>query len=961
METKDLFSPTLPNDNMCTPRAYYIPYSTKKFNLKHPEIENDKYMSLNGMWKFAYYNSSLDFDDIHKVSFKDEIKVPSCWQLSGYGQIQYTNINYQIPYNPPYVPLDNPIGIYKKEVEILDVSKKTYIVFEGVCSMYELYVNGKYVGMSKGSRLMGEFDITSYIKKGKNNIVVKVYTYSDATYLEDQDCFRYNGIFRDVYLLFRPEKHIEDFYITAEANGKVNLKYLLTGDGEVKAYIVDPNGKFHKFGNMHEPLLWSAETPNLYTLILEYNGETIAKQFGFRTIDVYKTNILRVNGVNIKLKGVNRHDTNPKTGYTVTYDDMLNDLVLMKQHNINCIRTSHYPNDPKFVEMCSKYGFYIIDECDLEAHGVEGAWMEWRVDHSDDIASNPLWKNSFMDRIERTFARDKNEPCVIFWSLGNETMSGDNHRAMSEFLKENDKSRLVHYEGTRSAFRFLPDDEKKELADYVDVYSIMYPDVPYVIKKGKNEEGEARPFYMCEYGHSMGLGPGSLEDYWKAIFKYPRLCGGCVWEWADHAVYKDGKYYYGGDFGDFPNDDIFCVDGLTYPDRKPHIALKSLKQAMRPVDIEIKGSEIVIENRMDFLDLEDYVNIDIYHNDLNERKFLKTITVSCPPHKKVKIENEYRDLFGYLDFIIKLKHDTFYAKKGFSLGFVQCEVKKLVNKESKEKVTSVVQKKKNLYILEDKYMQVTVDSLSANILSIKKEGRELLDSYAYFTVLRAHTDNDRNEIRKWNEVFLYESSFKSYETECDGKTITLKGLFASSSKHPIYNMTISYSIANGKLNVKVNAIFNPKFQLKRIPRFGLVCPLVPGYEKLEYVGKGPDCSYIDFQNHTYYGKFESTVDKEYEPYIRPQECGNHYGCSSLTLYKGKSNIMVKGNNFEFSALHYSMQDFENARHYFELVKSKRTYLIINYKVGGIGSNSCGPLPMDEYLFNSDIDFKFTIE
>ena len=958
---KNIFNPQVTSINACSPRAYYIPYNTETFSIQESGKEkNDRFMSLNGMWKFKYFNSELEIDDVTKIKYKNEIKVPSCWQFSGYGKFWYTNVNYQIPYNPPYVPLDNPIGVYKREFEISNISEKVYIVFDGVCSMYELYINDEYVGMAKGSRLMSEFDITDYLCKGKNTIIVKVYTYSDATYLEDQDCFRYNGIFRDVYLLFRPKDHIIDFFVTGDANGRVNLKYVLSGEGEPKAYIITPDNEMVKFGNIQNPKLWNAETPNLYTLLLEYNNETITKKFGFRTIDVYKTNILRVNGKPIKLKGVNRHDTNPKTGYTVSYDDMYNDLVLMKQNNINCIRTSHYPNSPVFLEMCSELGFYVIDECDLEAHGVEGAYLAWREDHSEDIASNEEWTEAFLDRMKKTFERDKNEPCVIMWSLGNETMYGENHKLMSKFLKERDPERLVHYEGTRSAFRFK-DDPNQKLDEYVDVYSIMYPDVYYVNRKGENQEKEEKPFFMCEYGHAMGLGAGSYEDYWKAIYRYPRLCGGCVWEWADHAIDIDGKYYYGGDFGDFPNDDIFCVDGLNYPDRKPHIGLLSLKQALRPCDIQLKGKNLVIENRLDFTNLKDYAYIDVYHNDLNKRKHIKTISVDVQPHSKASVEIDCENKFGYLDCVIRLKNDTFFAKKGFELGMCQVEVNKHIKRESKRPITSITERNGSIVKLIDKNVICTIDALNGDILSLKIDSKEVLGEKAYFTVLRAYCDNDRNEIRKWKDYFLPNSYFHTYSYEDDGKSITLNGVFSADSKHPIYFMTIKYSINHGKLSISVDAKKNEKYQLKRIPRFGLVCPIVSGYEHIEYVGKGPKCSYADFQNHTYMGKFESTVDNEYEPYIRPQECGNHLGCKYVKLSKGKNTILVKGDSFEFSALHYSIKELESKRHYFDLEKSKLTYLIINYKVGGIGSNSCGPLPMDEYIFDGDFSFNFTIE
>ena len=964
MKKENIFDPNITGINRLEPRSYYIPASTKRSALSGGKTDNDRYMSLNGKWKFTYFDSPVSVPEkISEVKYDEKITVPSCWQFSGHGNFQYTNINYQIPYYMPNVPLDNPVGIYNRTFEIDDCSLQTYIMFDGVCSMFELYINNVFAGMSKGSRLPSEFDITKFVTEGKNSITVKVYTYSDATYIEDQDCFRFNGIFRDVYILRRPENHIRDFFIHASYDGKISFECDSIGNADPELSLISPDGQKLPFGDVENPKTWTAETPNLYTLVIKCSGEYIAKKFGFRTVSVKKGTILCINGKPIKIKGVNRHDTNPKTGYTVTEDDMMKDLIIMKRHNINAIRTSHYPNPPRFLEMCDELGFYVIDECDLEGHGVEGAWNEWFVDHSADLASHPDWKKAFIDRMQRTLERDKNSPCVIFWSLGNETEFGENHKAMSRWIRKRDKSRLIHYEGTRTAFRFKKEGEPRVIDPCVDVYSIMYPDIPYIEQKGINKENEKMPFYMCEYGHAMGLGAGEYEDTWEIINKYPRLCGGCVWEWADHASEIDGKYYYGGDFNDFPNDDVFCVDGLTYPDRTPHIGLLSLKQAIRPADVKYSNGVLTIENRLDFTNLSDYCNVEIYLRQGKNRKLITVIPPDVEAHEKksYKLNFEYSsDVQSYVEASIVLAEDSFFAKKGYELALCQSALPySKAAPEFKESGSTTLTGR--FATIEFKNTRVVVDTVHGEITEFLKNGVQLFNTPAHFTSWRAPIDNDRNVINNWNELYVRHNKFHVYQASVDNKTLTLSGVFGAASKFPMFYLTVKFTPSDKGLKIHIDAKREKNYKIEQIPRFALQCDLKSGFEKLEYEGMGPECNYCDLKNHAYKGIFKSNVTSEFVPFIRPQECGNHTDCQYVVLSDGENEFRAESDSFEFSALHYSPEMMTGVRHNFELLPSEDTFLLINYKVGGIGSNSCGPIPLPKYIFNEDFSFEFIID
>ena len=963
---KTVFDPKIPGIGRLEPRSYFIPSLSESEALNGGK-NGGEYTLLNGEWDFKYYETMLDLpDEIEKVDFCDKIPVPACWQFYGYGKFQYTNINFPIPYDPPRVPDSTPVGVYGRTFTIEDDKKKNYLFFDGVCSMFEVYVNDKFVGMSKGSRLPSEFDISDYVQKGENKLSVVVYTYSDATYCEDQDCFRYNGIFRDVYLLSRPEKHVRDFFIKASADGKFSVDIDIEGDGKAETKIITPDGKEIEAKDVASPKLWTAETPVLYTLVIKYNGEFIAKKFGFKTLSV-KNSVLYINDVAVKLKGVNRHDTNAETGYTVTEEDMKQDLMLMKYNNINCIRTSHYPNPPRFVELCDEYGFYVVDECDFESHGCETA-HGFDVNVCGDLADNPLWKETFLDRMKRTLERDKNSPCVIFWSLGNESAFGENHRLMSKFIKERDNTRLVHYEGTRYLLRFTEDRPSFRVDPCVDVDSCMYPSITELEERGKNPENDKRPYYMCEYGHAMGMGPGGYEDYWDIVYKYPRLCGGCVWEWVDHSVKKDGKYYYGGDFGDIPNDGNFCVDGLNFPDRTPHIALKSLRQAIAPAKVRLENGKVVIKNTLDFISLSDYLVAKVYLREGKDVKLLSTIVPDVKPHSEKAFDlpdigkSESR---RFVEVSFELNSDKEYAKAGTEMCRSQMEV------EEPREAKFVPATKGKLVVETGRFVRLEagetvarIDLARGEISSLKEGEKELLNAPAKFTCWRAPTDNDIYDKVRWNNQFIRNAEFNVNKTEVNelDSSVILSGTICGPAKMPIFELDVRFAAENDGITVNVSAKSGTERKINQVPRFALMMDFVPGFEDIEYFGRGKECNYSDLKNHTFLGVYESKVSDEYVPFIRPQEHGNHTECEYVTLNDGSTSVRVDSDNFEFSALHYSADQLTDTTHYFDLEMSEDTYLLVNYKVGGIGSNSCGPKPEKRYLFDDEsFDFDFTIK
>ena len=988
----------LVSENREKQRAYYIPHTSLDSALSKNKDNSKQYKLLNGTWNFKYLECPQDIpDDIDTIEFTDTIPVPSCWECYGYGQIQYTNINYPFQYDPPYTETLNPVGVYSRILDIKEVSgKKTYIVFEGVSSYFELFVNGTYVGLSRGSHLQAEFDISDFIKVGENQITCAVYTHNAESYLEDQDYFRFHGIFRDVYLLARPENHIKDIYIKPQIDGSVNIEATFTGIEQPYDYfIVLPDGT--KCKSVENPKLWSAEKPNLYDLVIACNGEYVVKSIGFRTIKTSPRGELLINGVSVKLKGVNRHDSHPVNGWCTTREDMIQDIVLMKQNNINCVRTSHYPNHPEFLELCDFYGLYVMDECDYETHGVEHAFGLCSLASIDEIASNPKWTASMLDRMERMVERDKNAPSIISWSLGNEGQFGKNHILMSEQTKKRDNTRLIHYERTAFPDKAYGADQMK-IDPCVDVISRMYTSLPNLEIQGNITE-DPRPYFLAEYGHAMGLGPGELKDYWDIIYKYPRLIGGCVWEWCDHAVLKkfpDGTegYIYGGDSGEFPHDANFCCDGLVFPDRTPSTGLLEYKKVIQPArfeSVDIENGIFKIKNLYDFTDLSEFAFEYVIKLD---REIIKSgsFEVSVEPHKEADVKLEYsipkECRFGaYVEIYMNAKNENSWCDKGLNLAWAQFELPVQIKPVQEQNVLpSNIRCGKRYITVETEKYSFTVDTARGMLSSVKTNDEELLVRPGDMVMWRAPIDNDRYLKGDWIKEHFHKTFFKvreytTIQNENDF-TVSFNGVLGAKSRLGVYEIKLDYIFTYNKLEISIHAIknaqlkgmnrssseetdldLNLKTEMNEVPRFGLRFPVKKNFENIEYFGMGDRECYIDYQEHAKMGVWSSDVTSEYEPYIRPQDCGNHFNVKYLALSNDTSTIEFDSSNaFEFSALHYTIEDIDRIEHAYELTESDSTEVLICYKNRGVGSHSCGPVLSEKYqVTDRVIDFKFSIK
>lgn len=986
------------SENREKQRAYYIPHKSIESALSKNNEKSNAYKLLNGTWDFKYLECPQDIpDDIDTINFTENISVPSCWECYGYGQIQYTNINYPFQYDPPYTETLNPVGVYSRKFEVNTSSNdKTYVVFEGVSSYLELYINGKYVGMSRGSHLQAEFDITDYIYEGSNKITVAVYTHNAESYLEDQDYFRYHGIFRDVYILTRPENHIKDIFIKPDISGNIEAEVTFSGKAiPYEFYVLLPDGT--KTTKVNNPKLWSAEHPNLYDAVIECNGEYILKSIGFRTISTSEKGELLINGVSVKLKGVNRHDSHPVNGWCTTTEDMIRDIVLMKQNNINCIRTSHYPNHPHFLELCDKYGMYVMDECDYETHGVEHAFGLCSLTSIEEIASNPAWTASMLDRMERMVERDKNAPSIISWSLGNEGQFGKNHVLMSEQTKKRDSTRLIHYERTAFPNKAYGADQIK-IDPCVDIISRMYTSLPNLEIQG-NMTDDHRPYFLAEYGHAMGLGPGELKDYWSIIYEYPRLIGGCIWEWCDHAVLKkfpDGKegYIYGGDSGEFPHDGNFCCDGLVFPDRTPSTGLMEYKKVIQPIHIKCVDASkgmFEIENLYDFSDLSQFqfeYKIRVDDTFVAESEF----NLSLASHNTKTFKLDYTlpaacKHGAFIEIYMNNKAETSWCEKGHNLAWEQfpLPVKPKKTERSCTYPENIVCEKRFITVSTEKNVFI-LDTAKGMISSITQNGRELLKRTSDMVMWRAVIDNERYDKAAWINEHFHKSFFKvrcyTITQSTDSFIVSFNGLLGANSRLGVYEINMDYIFSNEGVSVQINAIknkqlkgmnrssseesdldLNLKTEMKEIPRFAIRFPFIKEFEDLKYFGKGDRECYIDYQEHAKMGLWHSTVTAEYEPYIRPQECGNHINVNYLKISDKSSSIEFTSEyNFEFSALHYTIEELDNASHTFELNESDSTEMLICYKNRGIGSHSCGPELLDKYrITDQTIDFKFDIQ
>ena len=989
------------HENTMPARAYFIPASKRMDNLVEHREESDRMQLLNGTWKFQYFNSIYDvqepfFEKDYDTENFDEIQVPSVWQMAGYDTHQYTNIRYPFPFDPPYVPQDIPCGtyahtfVYHKD----ENAPKAFLNFEGVDSCFYVWINGSYVGYSQVSHMTSEFDITDLLRDGENSIAVLVMKWCDGSYLEDQDKFRMSGIFRDVYILKRPKQAISDYHIKTRIEdmlAKVEIEMKFYSPLNVKISIEDRNGAVVAIGSIAEegtavleiasPELWNTENPYLYKLILETENEVIVDHIALRKIEI-KDQVIYLNGQKIKFRGVNRHDSDPVTGFTISLEQITTDLTLMKQHNFNAIRSSHYPNAPFFYEMCDKYGFMVIDEADIEAHGPFMIYRKEDTDYNrfkrwnEKIADDPVWEEAIVDRVKLMVERDKNRFCIVMWSMGNESAYGCNFEKALEWTKNFDPDRITQYESTR----YRNYDETYDYSN-LDVYSRMYPALSE-IQEYLDKDG-SKPFLLVEYCHSMGNGPGDFEDYFQMIQDNDKMCGGFVWEWCDHAIAhgtaENGKtiYAYGGDHGEEIHDGNFCMDGLVYPDRTVHTGLLEYKNVYRParvISYDKESGELVLHNYMDFDDLKDYVKIsyELTQDGLVISKG-KLPEVSAAPHSEGKINlkiNVPESGKCYLKFIYHLKKELPLLDEDHILGFDEIEVsqkdakcqlaEKWVEKTVTDSELQVSEDDTQIHI-KGREFAYTIDRRTALFTEMKFAGREYLNHPMELNIWRAPTDNDMYIKSEWKKAHYDKAYTRAYTTEVvqgkHGVKITSHASVVAETVQKILDVTITWKIETaGKIDADIAVTKDDEFP--DLPRFGVRMFLDKKISAVRYFGMGPQESYCDKHQAASHGLYRADVGDLHEDYIRPQENGSHYDCEYVELNNSRYGIVTSAEKaFSFNASYYTQEELEKKTHNYELTESDSVVFCVDYALNGIGSNSCGPVVLEQYRFD-DVLFRF---
>ena len=979
-------------------RAYYIPYQDTDAVSCEKRSMSERFLLLSGQWKFRYFENPYEvpeafFENEFSSQCFDEIPVPSCWQMLGYGHHQYTNVRYPFPFDPPYVPTQNPCGAYIKDfvIEEKSAQKRYYLNFEGVDSCFYVWINGSFVGYSLVSHCTSEFDITQYISTGENRLAVLVLKWCDGSNLEDQDKLRMSGIFRDVYVLIRPQNHIRDLIIQTPVdkdlqNARIQVSVDWIGNEiPVHCGLYAPNGKLLEEKNIQNskvdfcvenPLLWNAETPYLYRVVLTTDTEVICQNVGIRTIEI-RDKVLYLNGVNIKFKGVNRHDSDPKLGYAVDEASLLQDLTMMKQHNFNAVRTSHYPQAPWAMELYDQLGFYVIDEADVESHGTITTYSE-KPPYVDDyfihtiedrifglLCFDPRFEEAFVDRMRRMVHRDKNHASIIVWSLGNESGFGPNLEKAAAWIKQQDRSRPIQYE---SSIYQMPG-HTNDLSN-IDLYSRMYAP-PEAVDMYCSDEKLKKPVILCEFVHAMGNGPGDIEDYFQRLYQYDQFAGAFVWEWCDHAVWKQeqgqDRYLYGGDFGDWPNDGNFCMDGLVYPDRTPHTGLLEWKNVARPIRamLEEDGS-VRFRNCLDFMDLQNVLGLqcEVTRDGETVQSFVAELP-SILPRREVTLQLPYQ-VPDSGNCCLNIRYVLLQADACREVGFVVGFDQFVLRKSPMELPQGTEQALK----VESTDCQTVISGcnlcyqwnhLTGTFDSLCVDGKQLLEKPMQWNIWRAPTDNDRGIRWHWEKAGYDKMVPRVYSSEVlcqESGEIVLKahiGLTAVSIQRIAEIMAVWTVHTDGK--IEVQATVNRNTELPYLPRFGLRMFLPRQFDSVSYFGYGPYESYQDTHHASMLGCYESTVAKLHEDYLRPQENGSHHGCMYLRL---DGALEVSGDDFGFSASEYTQEELTQKKHNFELEPCGSTVLCLDKCQSGIGSNSCGPALAHLYRLE-DSTFTFSLQ
>ena len=974
----------------CPDRSYYIPFADEK------EAENglsSRVVPLNGAWSFQYFPSCQDILDLEDgLTFDEEemgqIPVPSCWQNQGYGRHQYTNVRYPIPCDPPFVPEENPCGLYVRHIDVADPAAfRWYLNFEGVDSCFYLWVNGEFAGYSQVSHSTSEFDISSLLTAGDNTLAVLVLQWCDGTYLEDQDKLRMSGIFRDVYLLARPENHVRDFFVKEAfsqdfSHGTITVELELSGECAVSALLQAPNGDTVGTASstgeplvfeLDDPILWNAEHPAQYTLTLSTEDEVIPQKVGLRKIEV-RDGVVFLNGVAIKFRGVNRHDSDPVTGYTISREQAAKDLCLMKRHNINAVRTSHYPNAPWFLQLCSEYGLYAIAEADIESHGMAEKLGYHVEENYPDAADDPQFKKAILDRVQRSVVRDKNNAAVVIWSLGNESGWGENFENAGRWVKEYDPSRLLHYEG----FLAYHKDRTPDFS-MLDLYSRMYASTQAVDsyfnggELDENLHGRRMPFIQCEYIHAMGNGPGDAEDYQQRIMQYPGFCGGFVWEWCDHAVYggttPDNRpiYRYGGDFGEFPHDGNFCMDGLVYPDRTPHTGLLEYKNVIRPIRAQrLEGSTFRLHNYLDFTNAQDCVALSYEVMQDGEVLFGGNLEMpSIAPHQEADItlpELPEGGIATVTFFYTAKKASPFYPA-GHALGFdelILSEEPFFLDAPVEEGALQVEAGPRQVVFTGENFRYV-FDNRTGLFSQMVYKNRELLSRPMEWNTYRAPTDNDRSVDFSWKQAGYHRPTVRVYSVEQEGGALTCHLGICALYIGRFLDVKAVWTVSpDGRVDVSLHGERDTRFPW--MPRFGVRLFLPREFGEAEYFAYGPYESYVDKHRASRLGVYAQSVESMHEDYLKPQENSSHCGCRYVTLSDGAFALSAAAEQpFSFNVSPYTQEELAGKAHSYELEPCGCTVLCVDYKMSGVGSNSCGPSLLPQYrLEEGQFDFAFSL-
>lgn len=987
--------------NRMPARAHFLTFQSKEKALLNNNRYTHAFKNLNGVWKFMFldapeYSPEGFFNSDFDVTKMDDITVPGNWQLQGYGKMHYSDLWYNFPINPPYVPTENPTGIYKRTffVEENYRDKKIIIRFCGVDSAYHLWINGKEVGYSKVARNESEFDITDLIRVGEeNDVTVRVYQWSDGTYLEDQDMWWESGIFRDVELIGVPKDGINDYKVIADLddeykNGifkveaflrttkEVNVTFELVDAGENTVFtktVVAKEGKACIDEVIADVNHWTAETPYLYKLFMtvEDDGqivEVIPQNVGFRNIRLNGETFL-VNGVAIKFKGVNRHDYSPQNGRVVSREEIEKDIILMKQFNINAIRTSHYPNSYYLYDLCDEYGMYLIAETDLECHGFELTGdYKW-------ITDDPSWELAYVSRMTRMIERDKNHPAIIFWSLGNESAFGCNFRKMTDVAHEMDPTRLVHYEGDFDV-------------ESADVYSTMYtwienPKKPYLMKD--IIEKSKKPHVHCEYCHAMGNGPGNLKDYQDLVYAHDKLQGGFVWEWFDHGIESftesGEKYYrYGGDFGDDPSNKDFCIDGLIMPDRTPSPGLYEYKKVIEPITttaVDIQKGIINLLSRYDFANLDRFNLVyKVMEDDvILQTGFMAVPSIEARANKDITLPYDLSAIkvkpgaHYYVNISYQLREDTSYASSGYELATAQFELP--LYKEGivvrPEGILNVEKEHTTLHVKGANF-SLDFNLVNGNLMNIVRDGMQVLSKGPRLTLWRAPISNDMEIIDKLKKVYflhLEHEVVMNIDYHMEGNILKVEVDTINSTTNSAWHFKTKYVYTvcpSGDILIDVEGTPSGRVDLApdMLPRIGVSMHLDKSMEHVRYFGMGPGENYADSKEAAQMGLYANTVDGLFTNYVIPQENGNHMGCKwvSMTNDRGMGLLASTEGDFNFSASWYEDKDLDDAKHTCDLVK--RDYIVFNvdYKQNALGTNSCGQWQLDKYRAKFE-DFKLS--